>query len=342
MVVEEVETFTEPNCFKERGAILHRLNREAINNKGQKVMLKTEDFQKTEKQWKDVPVLFGKEHPIGRARENLAKVLSENDLKFLGTVKEARVISEGSPRLEADFGELVQDKAFKAADKAGKVEISAGWSPSNDGPIPDHILLYESGSVPPGDKGAMFFQDLKEPEKFFSKMFNFFKEKVKEESEMADDVKDVQAKLDAANVSLKQKEADVAAFQDKIKALEVEKVEKEKALNAFQEKAKKDQLDSMFNLFQAKCPPGWKTGKVKVKDEKGVETEVEAFQELRKSFEKDMQGSYEKLYAHLKKTNDFQEGDAGAGDPNAGADSKPEKYPSVGRWDPMKRAYVDE
>lgn len=332
--MEEVETFTEPNCFKERGAILHRLNREAINNKGQKVMLKAEDFQKTEKQWKDVPVLFGKEHPIGRARENLAKTLAENDLKFLGTVKEARVITEGSPRLEADFGELVQDKAFKAADKAGKVEISAGWSPSNDGPIPDHILLYESGSVPPGDKGAMFFQELKEnPKGFFSEMFQSAKDFISKEAKAMGEIEDLKAQVLAFQNTEKQKAAELLAFQEKAKA-EAEKLAKaEKDLQVFQEGEKKKALDAAFNTFQAKCPPAWKTGKAK--DEKGVE--VENFQVLRTAFEKDVQGSYEKLLAfQAGKKQDFQEG---LGDQNAGAGGTPPKVNTIGVWNEKEKRY---
>lgn len=338
--MEEVETFTEPNCFAERGAILHRLNREAKNNKGKMVMLKAEDFQKTVDSWKGVPVLFGKEHPLTPVRNNLAKVLAENELKLLGMVKDARVITEGSPRLEVDFGELVKDKEFEKIDNAGKVEISGGHVPTKDGPIADHVLLYEGGSIPPGDKGAMFFQEFKEnPKGFLAELFQSAKDLVSKEAKTMGEIEDLKAQVLAFQNTEKQKAAELLAFQEKLKTAEAEKAEKERQLNAFQESEKKKFLDAAFNVFQAKCPPAWKTGKTKTKDEKGVEVEVENFQILRTNFEKDVQGSYEKLLAfQAGKKQDFQEG---LGDPNAGA-STPEPKGTIGRWDYKTKKFVND
>jgi len=322
--VEDSEAFQgEPLVYEDKGAVLHRLNREATNIKGKKVMLNVADFQKTEKQWPGTAIIFAKEHPVEFASKNLAKALDEVKGKLLGTVKGAQVIVEGSPRLVANFGELIQDEKFNKAYKAGKIEVSPRWIPSENGPIPDHILLFEGDDTHiPGDKGSMMFQKLKDmaedPKSTFFEMFQMAKDFVsKEESQMADDIKDVQLKLDAANVALKQKEADAMAFQEKVKTLESEKAEKEKQLMAFQEKAEQEKKDIRWNAFQSKIPAGWKT--------------ADKIAATRKEFE-------ESPHAFMDKLMGFQMGNpppaATDGDPNAGA-SEPKPYDrnkGMGDW----------
>ena len=283
-------------------------------------MLNVDYFKKTEKDWAKTPIIFAKEHPVEFASKNLAKALDEVKGTLLGNIKDAQVIVEGSPRLVANFGELIKDEKFDKAYKAGKIEISPRWIPSENGPIPDHVLLWESdGTHIPGDKGAMMFQKLKEdPMGFLSEAFQAFKDKVsKEESQMTDDIKDVRLKLDAANIALKQKEADAMAFQEKVKVLETEKIEKEKQLMAFQEKAEQEKKDIRWNGFQTKIPAGWKTA-----------DKIEA---TRKEFEENPHSFMERYAAfQMGQQPGKPDGDPNAGTPPPPPAHNPEK--NVGDW----------
>ena len=323
----------EPLCFEERGAVLHRLNRDAINNKGQRKRLLVEDFQKTVKEWPGVPIIFAQEHPTSPASKNLAKALAEVNGKLLGAIKDASVITDGSPRLVANLGELVSDKAFKAADKAGRLELSPAWFPSNEGPHPDHLLIFEGDAThQPGDKGAMMFQNLTdEAQGFFSELFQKIKNggSISREAEkMADDVEKLKTQNEAFQNTLKQKEADLLAFQEQTKAKDAELVKAKKELEEFQAKALKAKQDVAYNAFQSHVPKGWITGKVKLGDK-----EVEKAEVLRQEFEADPTA----VAMRLVKFNEEHPGsdgtDEGQDHDNAGA-AAPD--PNAGyEWDPF-------
>jgi hypothetical protein len=335
-----VEEFTEPLEFEERGAILHRLNREATSGSGKKVLLKAEEFAKSVSKWNGTPIIFAKEHPQGGVGSNLARKLSEVQGRLLGAVANAEVITEGSPRLVAKL-DLVKDREFDALNKAGKLEISPAWRPSDAGPIPDHVLVFPSGEGhEPGDKGAMMFQRLKEdPKEFAVNLLNAAKQFVsKEESEMSNEVEDLKKQVEAFQNTEKQKEAELSAFKEKVKALEAEKVEKEKKLQEFIAAEDQKRKDSAFNDFANKAPPAWKTGKEKVKNEKGEEVEVERFASLRKKFEADPNAAYKELVAFIEK-QDLGEGVDGQ--QNAGG-AAPKKRGTVGRWNHLKHEFTNE
>ena len=334
--------------FEERGAVLHRLNREAINNKGQKKMLKVEDFQKTADKWAGVPIIFAKEHPVTSASQNLAKALAEVNGKLLGSIKTAEVITKGSPRLVANLGELVQNKEFKAAETAGRLELSPAWFPENEGPRPDHLLIFEGDAThQPGDKGAMMFQEFTEEDQGYLKKFvAFIKGRKSDSSEgismNEEEVKKIQAENDAMKVALKQKEADAMAFQEKVKASDAELAKAKKELEEFQAKALKEKKDASWNAFQAKAPKGWTNGKVKTKDAEGKETEVDKASVLRNEFEADPTALALKLVKFIEEHPD-QGAEGGQEFDNT---DQNKEYPSVGRWDPTangnKGGWVDK
>jgi hypothetical protein len=128
--------------------------------------------------------------------------------------------------------------------------------------------------------------------------------------------------LQAFQNTEKQKAAELNAFQEKIKALEAEKVEKEKLLNEFQAKAEQEKKDIRWNAFQSKIPVGWKTADKVAATRKEFEDSPHAFMDKLMGFQMGTQPG---------KTD---------GDENAGAGGAAKKAVSVGKWDYIKKEFV--
>ena len=301
------------------------------------LFLDKEKFVKNLDAWNKTPVILATKHPtINKARENLDATLAEIGGKLLGYPTDAKLETVGTPRLTANIP-LSDPEAQKLHD-TGKLATSPAYAADDDGErltgdvTPDHILVFPTGpDAQPGAPSMMFGPDGKTTSQEASDM---------------DEQKEKQFKADAEkNASaLKAKEDELKAFRAEAetehKTLLEQKAEVEKQLKAFQDKVIQDKADSEFKTFMGHVPKGWKEGKEKVKDEKGIETEIEKAVLLQKEFQSDPKALYERL---LKFNEDQQPGGTpapGQGQEHTGG-AEPEKV-SVGGWDAKRGKWANE
>jgi len=289
-------------------------------------------FEKTMNEWPETPIILANSHPIkNKAKKDLNATLAEIGGKLLGYPTDVKLETVGTPRLTANIP-ISDPDASKLRD-AGKLVLSPSYAADDDGERltgdvhPDHILAFPEGAGIAGAPNMMFG-----PGK-------------KEESKMTEDeLKQFKADAEKNAAALKAKEDELKAFQAKAetehKTLLEQKAEAEKQLKAFMDKQAQDKADSEFKTFMGHVPKGWKEGKEKVKDEKGIETEIEKAVLLQKEFQSDPKALYERL---LKFNEDQQPGGTlapGQGQEHTGG-AEPEKV-SVGGWDAKRGKWANE
>lgn len=123
-------------------------------------------FEKSLNAWDGIPLIYNKtgEHPSNfkAVAENPAKAAEHIGGKFVGAVRNPRIVLEGGARLMATLEISEDEKEIYELWQAGKLFPSTAFSVFSDGdkitsaPIPNHVLLFPEikDKVQPGDFGA--------------------------------------------------------------------------------------------------------------------------------------------------------------------------------------------
>ena len=143
--------------------ILQTLNRWLSYDDGN-YYLGLENFQGTEPEWESVPVIFAQDHPdMGTVDTDIQAAVDAVQGTILppGTIRNAKVVTTGQPRLVADT--KFTDPNLQTLYNEGKLSLSTGfYAKGTDGKIvgkviPNHVLIFvQDDNNQPRDRGAMF------------------------------------------------------------------------------------------------------------------------------------------------------------------------------------------
>lgn len=341
-----------PQVFQTHGAVLQTLN---SVEKG--LFLPVDAYRPTVDAWENAPIIFAQRHPTIPASEDLDAALAQVHGRQVGVVRSPRIDFRGHPRLKATL-DTSADPEIERLKKAGLLDVSTGFYCTTDGQRltgivqPDHVLMFErTPETEPGDRGSgIFFQQGQGQDpgqddiSLLRSMWNFIMRRKQapadshsqEESDMdeKDQLAFQQAKKDlsTAQDTVKAKDQELHTFTEKVKALEADLVKARADLKTFQDAQVQKEKDERWVAMQKRIPKGWLDGTEKVADKDIPKADLQ-----RQAFEKDPAAYTDKLLTFLEKNP----GDTAAQGQQHGA-AGAAKYPSLGRWDPMKKAYVDE
>ena len=154
-------------------AILQSLNRWMEFEGGKRLFYGVENFEGTEPNWDNAPLIFAKNHPdVEQMRRieggEIDAVLEEMGGSICGKINSSSVVRAGQPRLTSQASFF--DPAMEARYKKGELSLSTGFfcTPGNEGRIhgkvrPNHVLVFiQDERNQPRDLGAMFLNKKEE------------------------------------------------------------------------------------------------------------------------------------------------------------------------------------
>ncbi len=153
--------------------ILQTLNRWMTFENGRKLFYGVENFEGTEPNWDNAPLIFAKNHPdveqMRRIEEgDIDSVLEEIGGAICGKINSSTVTRAGQPRLSSQIS--FYDPSMEARYNKGELSLSTGFfcSPGDDGSLhgkvrPNHVLVFiQDERTQPRDLGAMFLNKQEE------------------------------------------------------------------------------------------------------------------------------------------------------------------------------------